>query len=646
MAGVSPSWLSDDNPRRPGSVVRVLLVDHNPDHAQSLASALGYQQYEFTLAGDAAAGLTQLDEEHFDLIVTALGTADRGGALEDLLRAAAEHSPTARVIVLTEGPEDILEVSGLGPFYYLARPVHPEKFRETVELATEHLRAERTQFLEQLRAAGWLAPHLPLGRSFVEGSAVEFRADEDSPVVAAHPESHFRFDGVLGHSADIRRVAQRLERVAGSNLPVLIMGETGTGKDVFARAIHANSPRRSKRFVALNCAELNPSVAESELFGHVKGAFTGADRDRQGRFQYADGGTLFLDELGDIPKEIQVKLLRVLENGLITPVGSNKPVKVDVRFVAATNKDLEHLIQEGQFREDLYFRLKYDLIRLPALRERGEDLRQFTYYFLHKYAEQERRPVPQLSPHAWRRLQQYSWPGNIRELAAVLQRAVVLCPADGVITEEELPDEIRGPSLLTDQSHSLPLIPSSNPGLASEHFLSSQASGAQEAGLSGSETAADPRASTQTPAAQFQADLGDRVGRKLSSRRSLAELREELVATVLAGQEGENRQNVQKLLDSMEREFIETALDQANNNQKQAAKLLDMPERTFYRKIVNYRKADAQGTSPPETSPENPSYQPPQQNYSQPTTSQPTTSHFDANQPEVSRPHPSKPQNG
>ncbi|MFN3486295.1 MAG: sigma-54 interaction domain-containing protein, partial [Planctomycetota bacterium] len=230
-----------------------------------------------------------------------------------------------------------------------------------------------------------------------------------------------------------------------SNATVLIIGESGTGKELVARAIHANSPRRGNHFVALNCAALSDTILESELFGHEKGAFTGAMYTHKGRFEYAHGGTLFLDEIGDMPLTVQIKLLRVIEYGEIFRVGSNEPIKVDVRLIAATNKDLPALIREGKFREDLYYRLKVVTIEMPPLRDRLEDLPLLVQHFLAEFSQTYGKKAPELTPQAMELLYDYSWPGNVRELRNCIESMVVL-DKDGKVDVEDIPRYVRHPA--------------------------------------------------------------------------------------------------------------------------------------------------------------------------------------------------------
>jgi two-component system response regulator HydG len=237
------------------------------------------------------------------------------------------------------------------------------------------------------------------------------------------------------------RVFETLRQVAPTNATVLILGESGTGKELVAKTIHQNSPRRNAPFVGLNCAALSESILESELFGHEKGAFTGATQTRRGRFEYANHGTLFLDEVGDMPIATQIKLLRVLEEREIVRVGSNVPLKVDVRLIAATNQDLEQAVKAGKFRQDLYFRLKVVTVALPPLRERAADVPLLIDAFVHEFAREHGKPVAGMAPEARRLLMGYAWPGNVRELKNVVEQMVVTAKGP-LLTADEVPPEI------------------------------------------------------------------------------------------------------------------------------------------------------------------------------------------------------------
>ena len=252
----------------------------------------------------------------------------------------------------------------------------------------------------------------------------------------------FGFEGVIGNSAAMHAVVARLRQIAPTSASVLITGESGTGKELVAKALHNNSPRRYKPFVTLNCAALSDNILESELFGHVKGAFTGADRERKGWFEHANGGTLFLDEVGDIPLGTQVKLLRALESGEIVRVGTNEPIKVNVRLISATNRELTEAIAAGDFRQDLYHRLKVVSIKLPPLRERREDLDLLVDHFLKEFSASHNRKITTITPASRKLLRQYSWPGNVRELKNVIESMVVI-DTDGVLDVDDLTEDIQ-----------------------------------------------------------------------------------------------------------------------------------------------------------------------------------------------------------
>jgi two-component system, NtrC family, response regulator HydG len=237
-------------------------------------------------------------------------------------------------------------------------------------------------------------------------------------------------------------VVAKLRQIAPTSASVLLTGESGTGKELAAKALHINSPRKNKPFVPLNCAELSENVLESELFGHVKGAFTGADRDRVGRFQYANGGTLFLDEIGDMPIAIQVKLLRVLEAGEIVRVGTNEPTKVNVRLISATHRDLADAIAEGQFRQDLYHRLKVVSVKIPPLRERREDIPLLIDHFLKEFTVSHGKTIKAITPAVRKVLAAYSWPGNVRELKNTIESMVVI-DTDGLIDVDDLTEDLQ-----------------------------------------------------------------------------------------------------------------------------------------------------------------------------------------------------------
>lgn len=388
--------------------IRVLIIDNEADHAEAVAESLSRNGYECTVATSGTEGARQLEASEFDVVITDLMMNDLGGL--EILKRARDLLPDAEVIMVTGHGSIPSAVEALqeGAFNYLEKPLDLKQLRAVVDRASEALRLRRTN------------------------AELSRRLDEK-----------FGFEGVVGSSPQMRDVIDRLKRIAPNNASVLIQGETGTGKELVAQAIHQNSPRKNKPFVALNCAALSENILESELFGHVRGAFTDASFDRVGKFEYANGGTLFLDEVGDMPMATQIKLLRVLESGEITRVGSNDPVKVNVRIVSATNRNLEAAIESGAFRRDLYYRLKVVTIHLPRLAERAQDIPLLIEHFIKHFSARHEKTVKSISTAARRKLMAYDWPGNVRELRNVIESMVVV-DYDEVLDLDDLPPELGG----------------------------------------------------------------------------------------------------------------------------------------------------------------------------------------------------------
>jgi DNA-binding NtrC family response regulator len=351
----------------------------------------------------------------------------------ELLHALDVDDQLAGLVALGAKPnsapytaEDVTFLTAVGRITSVA--LHCGKVHEDVSRLNEELQNKTDRISEQSRQLAVLQRELAT------------ISTSGAPRPAA---GEFRRDAIRGHSPAILHVRDTVRKVSSSDASVLIRGESGTGKELLARAIHENSPRRNGPVVSLHCAALAPNLLESELFGHVRGAFTDAREDKAGRFAQADGGTLFLDEIGDISLDVQVKLLRVLQERTFEPVGSTRPVQVDVRLIAATHQPLEQLITEGRFREDLYYRINVISITLPPLREREEDIFELAVFFLRRAAERTGKEVLQLDDPAIDRLMQDPWPGNIRELENVIERAVVLAEGER-ISVADLPPELRG----------------------------------------------------------------------------------------------------------------------------------------------------------------------------------------------------------
>jgi len=388
----------------------ILIVEGDPSRAEAMAEGLREQGHVCLVIQSGPEALESINVRQPDVIVAdelLLGNGSSG-----LLRQARRLAPQAE-IVLISGDEDkpregAAVDEGLRLFRRISRQAPPDEARAVIATAAEQATRNRHQRALQEQA-----------------------------------ERRFEFEGIVTANPQMERIINMIRRVADSKLTVLILGASGTGKELAARAIHRHSPRRTKAYRAINCAGLNENLLESELFGHVKGAFTGAISDRKGLFEVADGGTLFLDEVGDMPLPMQAKLLRVLENGEILPVGSTEVRRVDVRVVAATRRDLRGMIDSGEFRDDLFYRLHQATIRLPALRERRDDIPLLIDYFLKEACRLHNKDVQSISPEAIRRLTAYSWPGNIRELRSVIDVMVVM--ADRPQLEvEDLPENIRG----------------------------------------------------------------------------------------------------------------------------------------------------------------------------------------------------------
>jgi len=385
---------------------QVLIVDDEVDHAEVMAESLRRLGHVCTIVHDLPSAEDELKHGNFDLIVTDLVMDSETDGLK-VLAAARQSQPNAETIMVTAHGDVPTAKSAIrgGAYDFIEKPLDLELFRNLCERAIQTV---------MLRSSN---------------SELRGRLDEK-----------YGFEGVVGTSPQLRNLLTLMRQFAPTNTPILVTGESGTGKELIAQAIHNNSKRAKARFVALNCAGLSESILEDELFGHVKGAFTGADREREGRFEYANGGTLFLDEVGDMPLLMQAKLLRVLESGEMTRLGSNEPRHVDVRLISATNRDLNEAVKKGTFREDLYFRIKGIELHLPALRERREDIPQLTRHFVARFAQELGKPTPQISEDAQLALVRYDWPGNVRELLNVTQNATVL--AGDTIEPRHLPPEV------------------------------------------------------------------------------------------------------------------------------------------------------------------------------------------------------------
>lgn len=390
---------------------RILVVDNEKSLCDLLSIVFEKDGYEVVTAGSGDAAVKLIRENAFDLVITDIRMPRSNGI--DVLESVSEICPNTPVIMMTAyaSAETAVEAMKKGAYDYIAKPFKVEDLQIIVKNAIEKKRLY----------------------------------DENLYLKTALNDKSHSSNTMVGKSLAIQNVFDLIDKVASSNATVLITGESGTGKELVAKAIHYNGPRKNYPFVSINCGAVPESLLESELFGHERGAFTGADTVKMGLMEVAQKGSFFLDEIYESPSPIQVKLLRVLQEKEFTRVGGTKPIKVDLRIIAATNKDLNQAVQDKVFREDLYYRLNVIPIRLPPLRERKEDIPLLLEHFINKYNLQHQRKVPirGIVPEALSILERYLWPGNVRELENVIERAVVLEAGD-LIHVSSLPDEVRG----------------------------------------------------------------------------------------------------------------------------------------------------------------------------------------------------------
>jgi two-component system response regulator HydG len=409
MIGGMPENKSSDTLHDPGSesAIRTLIVDNDRAHALAVEEILERIGYKCDLATSGPEGLKRVHDNVYDIVVTDLVMNDVDGM--EILARTKQLLPECEVIMVTghASVPKAVEAMQQGAFNFLEKPISSNRLRAVFERAVDAVRLRR-QNLELTQ-----------------------RLDE-----------RFGFEGIIYASDKMQLVIDRLKRIAPTDATVLITGESGTGKELIAQAIHQNSPRKNKRVVPLNARAVSENLVESELFGHVKGAFTDAVTDRVGAFEYANGGTLFLDEVGDMPMSTQIKLLRVLEEHQITRVGDHKPIKVNVRLVSATNRNLEETVERGEFRRDLYYRIKVVTVQLPSLRERREDIMPLVDHFRKQFAKRHGNPVKNISPAVSRKLFSYDWPGNVRQLRNAVETMVVL-DMDGLLDVDDLPPEME-----------------------------------------------------------------------------------------------------------------------------------------------------------------------------------------------------------
>lgn len=485
-----------------------LIVDNDPAHARAMTESLEKVGYRCQVATSGPEGKRMLEQNTYDVIITDLVMNDVDGM--QILATAGQLLPEAYVVMVT-GHATVtkaVEAMQLGAFNFLEKPITPNRLRAIALKAVEAVQLRQT--------------NIDLRR----------RLDEK-----------FGFEGIVFASPQMQHLIDRLKRIAPTDATVLITGESGTGKEMIARAIHQNSPRKAKRLVALNVRAVSETLVESELFGHVRGAFTDAVSDREGAFQYADGGTLFLDEVGDMPMSTQIKLLRVLEEQQITRVGDNKSQKVNVRLISATNRPLERMIQQELFRNDLYYRLKVVTVHLPPLRERRDDIVPLMDHFRKQFIKRHNRGPCNFTPSVTRKFLAYAWPGNIRQLRNFVETMVVL-DTDGKLDLDDLPPELYEEGIVEGSVVSTSDASKTNPSNALTSF-----------------------------------DGSSQVGAGVSAGVNLEGLPSELVG---------------KTMDQIERWAIEETLKMTAGNREEAAKILDIGARTLYRKLDKYKHESEQ----------------------------------------------------
>jgi len=398
---------------------RLLVVEDHETERRTLSQLLKMDGYQVFVAEDADKAMGYVDED-IDVVLSDLKMGDVSGM--DLLGLWKQRKAETQFILITgnSSVESAVEAIKKGAYDYVTKPVNPDELLLLVKRAVDSLRKDKE--LDNLR----------------------HRLDQK-----------YGLSQIVGQSAQMKTVFAKIQRAASVDSTVLVLGESGTGKELVAQALHHNSPRKKGPFVAVNCSAVPHSLVESELFGHVRGAFTGATDRRMGRFEQADGGTLFIDEIGDFELGLQAKLLRVLETLTFTPVGGSEDRKVDVRVLAATSRDITRMVADGTFRQDLYYRLNVVTITLPPLRERPDDIPLLVEHFLKEIAENKHVPARRMTPGVLRRLETYHWPGNVRELRNMLESMMVLADGD-LLTENDLPEVLAAEARDATNQRELP----------------------------------------------------------------------------------------------------------------------------------------------------------------------------------------------
>lgn len=497
---------------------KVLVVDDDSGLRLTVSSALGEANYIVDQAQDGEEAVNKVRANSYNLVLLDVNMPRLSGL--EALKQIKTYDPSIIVIMLTAyaNVRDAIEATREGAYNYLEKPIKAENL---VYLIDKALKAHN-----MVKSISYSAPvvKLPGGTTFV------------------------------GQSSEMKKVFNVIDKLSRVDTAVLIRGESGTGKELVANAVHFNGPRKDERFVTVNCSAIPENLIESEFFGHEKGAFTGADSRKIGKFQYADGGTLFLDEIGDISPAMQVKLLRALQQKSFTPVGANREVEVNVRIIAATNRNLEEMIKKGEFREDLFYRLNVLPIFLPPLRERKDDVESLASYFIEKFNQAHRKQIKGITSQAMQLLKNYNWPGNIRELENVIEHSFVI-ENSNEITPSSLPEQIAGLS-----------ITARNPGSAATF-----SGGLTEAGVKA-------LASTSMPLNDDEDGSNDSIDP------------EQVAANInaMGFKLDINKLDFQANKEEFERQFLINALKAFKGRINQTAIHANIPKKTLLRKLEKY----------------------------------------------------------
>ncbi len=496
---------------------KVLVVDDDSDLRFSVSSALSASHYQVEQATNGEEAVNKVRAGHYDLVLLDVNMPQMTGL--EALKEIKAHDPSIIAIVLTafSNVRDAVEATKEGAYNYLEKPIKAENLVYMVDKALK-------------------AHHMVKSMSL------------SAPVVRLPNGGEF-----VGQSSEMKRVFEVIQKLARVDTAVLIRGESGTGKELVAQALHHNSPRKDNRFVTINCSAIPDTLIESEFFGHEKGAFTGADSRKIGKFQYADGGTLFLDEIGDVSQGMQVKLLRALQEKKFTPVGSNREVEVNVRIIAATNRNLEEMIKKNEFREDLFYRLNVLPIQLPPLRERKNDVEALSKYFIEKFNKEHHKNITGISADAMNLLKAHPWPGNIRELENVIEHAFVI-EGSNQISASSLPVAVAGKLASSHYGMEAP----ETPGLTVDLD--------DDSDMEDSDEAMDLATGTDGAPITGEILINDGKGFKLDI----------------------NKLDFQANKEEFERQFLISALKAFNGRINQTALHANIPKKTLLRKLQKY----------------------------------------------------------